>query len=52
MADILAQVATLKTVVGDVFDIIVGNAYLAYFAAVGLVVAGIKIFKKLKKAAK
>ena len=52
MTDILAQVATLTTVVGDVFDIIVGNAYLAYFAAVGLVVAGIKIFKKLKKAAK
>lgn len=52
MADILAQVATLTTVVGDVFDIIVGNAYLAYFAAVGLVVAGIKIFKKLKKAAR
>ena len=52
MANILAQVATLTTVVGDVFDIIVGNAYLAYFAAVGLVVAGIKIFKKLKKAAK
>lgn len=52
MADILAQVVTLTTVVGDVFDIIVGNAYLAYFAAVGLVVAGIKIFMKLKKAAR
>ena len=52
LANILAQVATLTTVVGNVFDIIVANAYLAYFAAVGLVVAGIKIFKKLKKAAK
>ena len=52
MADILAQVANLTTVVGDVFGIITGNAYLAYFAAVGIVVAAIKVFKKLKKAAK
>ena len=52
MSDILAQVANLTTVVGDVFDIITGNAYLAYFAAVGIVVAAIKVFKKLKKAAK
>ena len=52
MSDILAQITNLTTVVGDVFDIIVGNAYLAYFAAVGLVVAAIKIFKKLKKAAR
>lgn len=52
MADIVAQIANLTTVVGDVFGIIVGNAYLAYFAAVGLVVAAIKIFKKLKKAAR
>lgn len=52
MDTILAQITTLTTVVGNVFSIIVGNAYLAYFAAVGLVVAGIKIFKKLKKAAR
>lgn len=49
---ILGQITNLTTVVGNVFTIITGNAYLAYFAAVGLVVAGIKIFKKLKKAAK
>ena len=49
---ILAQIANLTTVVGNVFTIITGNAYLCYFAAVGLVVAGVKIFKKLKKAAK
>lgn len=52
METILAQITTLTTVVGNVFSIIVGNAYLAYFAAVGLVVAAIKIFTKLKKAAR
>lgn len=52
MADILAQVTNLTTVVGDVFTIITGNAYLAYFACVGLVIAAIRIFKKLKKAAR
>ena len=52
MADILAQITNLTTVVGDVFSIITGNAYLAYFACVGLVVAAIRIFKKLKKAAR
>lgn len=52
METILAQVTTITTVVGNVFSIIVGNAYLAFFAAVGLVVAAIKIFKKLKKAAR
>lgn len=49
---ILAQITNLTTVVGNVFTIITGNAYLAYFAAVGLVVAAVKIFKKLKKAAR
>lgn len=52
MTNILAQVANITTVVGNVFDIIVGNAYLAYFAAVGLIIAAIRIFKKLKKAAR
>ena len=51
MADILAQITNLTTVVGDVFSLITGNAYLAFFAAVGLIVAAIKIFRKLKKAA-
>ena len=52
IATILGQITNLTTVVGDVFDIIVGNAYLAYFAAVGVVVAAVRIFKKLKRAAK
>ena len=49
---ILDQITTLTTVTGNVFSIITGNAYLAYFAAVGLVVAAIRIFKKLKKGAR
>ena len=49
---ILAQIANLTTVVGNVFSIITSNAYLAYFACVGLVVAAVRIFKKLKKAAR
>ena len=52
MNAILAQITNITTVVGDVFSIITSNAYLAYFAAVGLVVAAVKIFKKLKKAAR
>lgn len=52
MTEILGQISNLTTVVGDVFTIITGNAYLAYFAAVGLVIAAIRIFRKLKIAAK
>ena len=52
MADIVAQISNVTTVCGDVFTLISGNAYLAYFAAVGLVIAAIRIFKKLKKAAR
>lgn len=52
MTEILGQLTNLTTVVGDVFTIITGNAYLAYFAAVGLVVAAIRIFRGLKRAAR
>lgn len=52
MENILAQVTTLTTVVGDVFTLITSNAYLAYFAAVGVVIAAIRIFKKLKRGAR
>ena len=49
---ILAQIANITTVVGNVFTLITSNAYLCFFAAVGLIVAAVKIFRKLKKAAK
>lgn len=52
MAAILAEITHLTTMIGNVFSLITANAYLAYFACVGLVVAAIKIFKKLKKAAR
>lgn len=49
---ILAQITNLTSVIGSVFTLITSNAYLAYFACVGLVVAAVKIFKKLKRAAR
>ena len=49
---ILAQISNLTTVVGNVFTIITGNAYLCFFAVVGVVIAAIRIFRKLKRAAK
>lgn len=49
---ILAQFTNLSSVVGSVFSIIIGNQLLAYFAVVGVVIAAIRIFKKLKRAAK
>ena len=52
MTNILAQLTNLTTVVGDVFTLITSNEYLAYFAVVGVVIAAIRIFRKLKKAAR
>lgn len=52
MTDIMGQITNLTTVVGNVFTIITGNAYLCYYAAVGLVIAAIRIFKGLKRAAR
>lgn len=52
MESILGQVTNLTTVVGNVFTIITGNAYLCYYAAVGLVIAAIRIFRGLKRAAR
>jgi len=52
MSSILAEITDITTVVGDVFTLITGNAYLCFFACVGLVVAAVRVFKKLKRAAK
>lgn len=49
---ILAQISNLTSVVGNVFSLITSNQYLAYFACVGVVIAAVRIFKKLKKAAR
>lgn len=51
MDNILAQVANITTLVGDVFSLITGNAYLCFFAAAALVGVAVHIFKIIKGAA-
>lgn len=45
---IQAQMDNIVTVVGDVFEVITGNAYLAFFAAAGLIAVGVHIFGLVK----
>lgn len=52
MDAILAQLTNLTTVMGDVFTLITSNAYLAFFAAVGLIAAGVHVFRLVKGAAR
>lgn len=51
MDSITAQLTTLTTLVGEVFTLITGNAYLCVFAAAALLGVGIRLFKKFKRAA-
>lgn len=51
MDNILAQIANITTLVGDVFSLITGNAYLCFFAAAALVGVAVHIFKIIKGAA-
>lgn len=48
---ILAQLTNLTTVMGNVFTLITGNAYLAFFAAVAVIAAGVHVFRLIKAAA-
>ena len=43
MDNILAQVTNITTLVGDVFSLITGNAYLCFFAAAALVGVVVKL---------
>lgn len=52
METILGQVTNITTLVGDVFTMITGNAYLTIMAAVGLIFIAIRVFKGLKRAAR
>lgn len=52
MDAILAQLTNLTTVMGDVFTLITSNAYLSFFAAVGLIAAGVHVFRLVKGAAR
>ena len=49
---VIAQVPTAVTLVGNVFDLISGNAYLALLMAFGLVAVSIRLFCKSKRAAR
>lgn len=51
MTDILAQITNITTLVGDVFALITGNAYLCFFAAAALIGVAVHIFKVIKSAA-
>lgn len=51
MESILAQVTNITTLVGNVFTVITGNAYLCFFAAVGLLGCAVHVFKIIKSAA-
>lgn len=48
---ITGGISTLTTVVGDIFDIIVGNPLLVVFAASGLLMVGIRVWRRLRRAA-
>ena len=51
MTNIMGQITNITTLVGDVFDLITGNAYLCFFAAAALVGVAVHIFKIIKGAA-
>lgn len=51
MSEIMGQLTNITTLVGDVFSIITGNAYLCFFAAAALVGVAVHIFKIIKSAA-
>lgn len=51
MTNILDQITNITTLVGDVFTLITGNAYLCFFAAAALVGVAVHVFKIIKSAA-
>ena len=51
MTNILDQISNITTLVGDVFTLITGNAYLCFFAAAALVGVAVHVFKIIKSAA-
>jgi hypothetical protein len=51
MTNILDQITNITTLVGDVFTLITGNAYLCFFAAAALVGVAVHVFKNIKSAA-
>lgn len=49
---ITGQMDEVTTLVGTVFTLLTGNAYFSTFLAVGLLSAGIGIFRRVKRAAR
>ena len=52
LATVLAGTSTITTLVGDVFDMIVSNPLLCVFVAASLISVGVRVFKRVKGAAR
>ena len=52
IATILDNVSTIKTVVGDVWDVMTANPVLCVFICVSLLSIGFSVFRKAKRAAR
>ena len=52
IAVVTGAISNVVDVVGQVFTVMTGNAYLVFFMAAGLLGVGIGIFKRLKGATK
>lgn len=52
LTPVISAIDTLVSLVGKVFDVMVGNPLLVLFLAAGLFSLGIRIFRKAKSAAK
>ena len=52
VATILGNVISIKTVVGDVWDVMTANPILCVFICVSLLSVGFAVFRKAKRAAR
>lgn len=52
MSSILDSLDTIVSLMGKVWDVMTSNPLLTLFVAVSLLMAGIKVFKRIKAAAK
>ena len=52
VATILGNVSSIKTVVGDVGDVMTANPILCVFICVSLLSVGFAVFRKAKRAAR
>lgn len=52
IAVVTGAISNVVDVVGQIFTVMTGNAYLVFFMSAGLLGVGIGIFKRLKGAAR